>query len=89
MPDLIAAPGHGVEDLGVLGEHPQFEAEQPGPLPVDQQDGEALVGLEDRFQRPHVGGVVDHDVVADRQRRLHDLEEAVGGTGEEGQTPHL
>jgi hypothetical protein len=81
-------PGHGVEHLGVLGELPELEAEEPGPLPVDEHDGEAFVGLEDRLQRPDVGRVVHHHPVADGQRRLDDLEEIVGRTGEEGQPPH-
>ena len=58
-------PGHGVEDLGVLGELAELEAEEPGPLPVDEHDGEAFVGLEDRLQWPDVGRVVDGDRVAD------------------------
>jgi hypothetical protein len=88
MPRLVAASGDGVEDLGVLGQLPELEAEQPGPLPVDEHHGEAVIGLEDRLQGPHVRGVVDRDLVARRQGRLHHLEEAVGRAGEEGQAPH-
>ena len=85
---LVPAPGDGVEDLGVLGELAELEAEQPGPLPVDEHDGEPFVGLEDRLQRPDVGRVVHDHAVADGQRRLHDVEEPVGRAGEEGQAPH-
>ena len=81
---LVATPGRGVEDLGVLGELPQLEAEQPGPLAVDQHHREPLVGLEDRLQGPDVGRVAHHHPVADGQGRLDDLEEAVGRAGEEG-----
>ena len=85
----VVAPGQLVELVVRLHQLAELEHEHAGPLPVGEQDAEALVLVDDQLELADGGRVVHHQLVPDRHRQLHHPPERLGRAREDRQAPHV
>ena len=78
-------PGHGLEQLGPLGQLSELEHKHAGALAIGQQDAHGLVLAQQHLQLAHGRDVIDHHAAVDRHRQLDDLPEPVGRAREDRQ----
>jgi hypothetical protein len=86
---VVVTARQQLDDLLRLDQLTELVDEHPRPLLVGEEQPEALVLVDDHLELTHVGRVVDHHLVADADRQLHDLPEVLRGAREDGQAPRL
>jgi hypothetical protein len=78
-----------VEQLAPVAKFVGLKYENPRPLTIGYQHPVSPVALDDRLQLPHTRRLVHGQLVANRNRKLDDLEEVVWCAGEQGQASNV